>query len=69
MSNAPVRFDSKVELVEPMGSDTLVYTTLNKQSFRVRMDGQGRVKAAETLTMGLDPARASLFDKKDEARL
>jgi multiple sugar transport system ATP-binding protein len=33
------------------------------------MDGNAVVKAGETLDIGIDPSRASLFDKSDEARL
>jgi len=33
------------------------------------MDGQAVVNAGETLLLGIDPSRASLFDRKDEARL
>jgi multiple sugar transport system ATP-binding protein len=33
------------------------------------MDGQARVKARETLEIGIDPSRASLFDPTTEARL
>ena len=69
VENAPVKMDMTVDLVEPMGSDTLVYTTLNGAPFRIRMDGQARVAKGETLTFGIDPARASLFDKTTEARL
>ena len=68
-SGAPHTMDMVVELVEPMGSDTLVYTTLNGETFRIRMDGQAKVTKGETLTVGIDPARASLFDPKSEARL
>jgi len=68
-SKAPVQSDVTIDLVEPMGSDTLVYATLDGEPFRIRMDGQARVKVGETLTIGIDPSRASLFDKRDEARL
>jgi len=68
-ANAPHKMDMVVDLVEPMGSDTLVYTTLNDDTFRIRMDGQAVVRKGETLTVGIDPSRASLFDTKTEARL
>ena len=68
-AKAPVQMTVEVDLVEPMGSDTLVYTTLNGASFRIRMDGQARVAKGEKLTIGIDPARASLFDKDTQARL
>ena len=69
VANAPHRMNMEIDLVEPMGSDTLVYTTLNEHPFRIRMDGQAQVKKGQSLTVGIDPARASLFDTKSEARL
>jgi multiple sugar transport system ATP-binding protein len=69
VGNAPVTMDVKVELVEPMGSDTLVWSEVGGERFRIRMDGQARVHVGDTLTIGIDPSRASLFDKKTEVRL
>jgi multiple sugar transport system ATP-binding protein len=68
-ASAPVQMTVPVDLVEGMGADTLVYATLNGQAFRIRMDGQADVKAGQDLAIGIDPARASLFDKKSENRL
>ena len=69
VGNAPLQFDVTVDLVEPMGSDTLVYAKLGRHVFRVRMDGQARVRAGTVLAIGIDPSRASLFDKATEDRL
>jgi multiple sugar transport system ATP-binding protein len=33
------------------------------------MDGQARVRPGDTLPIGIDPSRASLFDTKTEDRL
>ncbi|MFU8823409.1 ABC transporter ATP-binding protein [Yoonia sp.] len=66
---APLQFDVDVDLVEPMGSDTLIYAKLGQHPFRIRMDGQARVKSGEVLPVGIDPSRASLFDKATEDRL
>jgi multiple sugar transport system ATP-binding protein len=66
---APVKFDVVVDLVEPMGSDTLVWAKLGTNAFRIRMDGQARVHHGDHLTIGIDPSRASLFDAKTEVRL
>lgn len=68
-ANAPLQYDVQVDLVEPMGSDTLVYAKLGAHLFRIRMDGQAKVKAGETLNIGIDPSRASLFDTQTEDRL
>ena len=69
LGEAPVQMDVTVELVEPMGSDTLVWVNVAAQQFRIRMDGQARVHDGDTLRIGFNPARASLFDKKTEERL
>ena len=68
-ASAPVGGEVVVELVEPMGSDTLVWGSLGGQPFRARMDGQARVAPGDRLAIGLDPARASLFDAATEERL
>jgi multiple sugar transport system ATP-binding protein len=67
--NAPLQFDVDVDLVEPMGSDTLIYAKLGQHPFRIRMDGQARIKSGQVLPVGIDPSRASLFDQTTEDRL
>jgi multiple sugar transport system ATP-binding protein len=66
---APVRTEVVVDLVEPMGSDTLVWAKLAGAPFRIRMDGQAQVAPGQTLPIGLDPSKASMFDRKSEERL
>jgi len=68
-AKAPVQMTVPIDLVEPMGSDTLVYATVNGEPFRIRMDGQAVVRAGEDLAIGIDPSRASVFDTKSEDRL
>ncbi|MEP2531436.1 ABC transporter ATP-binding protein [Shimia sp.] len=68
-SKAPVKSSVTVELVEPMGSDTLVYAALNGNQMRIRMEGNARVQAGDNLAIGIDPSRASLFDSATELRL
>ncbi len=65
----PFQSEVTVEIVEPMGSDTLVWTKLAGQDFRFRMDGQAEVDEGDTLRIGFDPARASLFDRAAEERM
>ncbi len=69
VKNATVQLELPIDIVEGMGADTLVYATLNGKTFRIRMDGQARVAKGETLAIGIDPSRASLFDKASELRL
>ena len=68
-SNLPFNAEIEVEVVEPMGSDTLVWSQLAYQEFRLRMDGQSTVNAGEKLKIGFDPVSASLFDASTEDRL
>jgi len=65
----PVTMTVDVEIVEPMGSDTLVYAKIGGSTVRIRMDGQAKVKPGDALPVGIDPSRASLFDKQTEQRL
>ncbi len=65
----PFKAEAVVDLVEPMGSDTLVWVTLGGRDFRVRMDGQASVRRGDTIQIGFDPSRASIFDKTSELRL
>jgi multiple sugar transport system ATP-binding protein len=65
----PFTTEVEIELVEPMGSDTLVYAQLEGSPLRIRMDGQARVRSRERIVIGIDPARASLFDHATELRL
>lgn len=60
---------SEIDIVEPMGSDTLVWVNFAGQSVRVRTDGQSGLRSGETLTIGFDAARFHLFDTKTETRL
>ena len=68
-AKAQVRLELSVDIIEPMGSDTLIYASLNDEEFRVRIDGQAEIKPGTKLTIGLDSQRLSLFDPTTEARL
>ena len=65
----PFRFDSTVELVEPLGSDTLVRCDVGGRHVWVRLDGQVEIEAGDALPLGLSAERVHLFDKSDEIRL
>ena len=65
----PVQMEVKAEIVEPMGADTLVWTHVAGEPFRIRLDGQAAVKTGDMMKIGFDPARASMFDKATEERL
>ncbi len=68
-ASAPVRLDAQAELIEPLGSDTLVRATVGELPIWFRMDGQALVRPGDRLPIGFDPARASIFDNASEHRL
>jgi multiple sugar transport system ATP-binding protein len=65
----PVQATAEVELVEPMGADTLVWSSFEGQAFRFRMEGTAEVVVGDRVNIGFDPAKASLFDTQTELRL
>ncbi len=65
----PFHFGSVVDIVEPMGSDTLVWAKVAGTDLRVRMDGQARVAAGDRITVGFSSSRAHMFDQGTEKRL
>ncbi|MEM9551544.1 MAG: ABC transporter ATP-binding protein [Pseudomonadota bacterium] len=65
----PISAEAPVEIVEPMGSDTLIWTTMAGHPFRVRIDGQTTIDVGDRLQFGFDPSQCSLFDAQSELRL
>ena len=68
-SRMPYSTEIEVELFEPMGSDTLMWTFIGDQSFNFRLDGQIKVSDGDRLAIGFDIRRGSIFDKKFIYRL
>ena len=68
-ASEPFSTDVEIEVVEPMGADTLVWAVLDGKEFRFRVDGQSVLRAGETVRIGFDPAKASIFDVATELRL
>ncbi len=61
-----VGLSGRVEVVEPLGSDTLVHFSLGDAVLTARMPPSARPKVGETLTTSVDPARIYLFDAETE---
>ncbi len=59
----------QVEVVEPMGSDSLVWSRLGGQSFSMRVGSDRAPEKGETVVIGFDPLNASLFDNRTGERL
>jgi multiple sugar transport system ATP-binding protein len=65
----PFAIDAAVEIVEPMGSDTLVWTKLGGHNFSFRVEAEKTLRNGEPIRIGFDPARASLFDTQSGNRI
>ncbi|MBD0414199.1 ABC transporter ATP-binding protein [Oryzicola mucosus] len=59
----------EVEVVEPMGSDTLVWARLGGQNITMLVSSERSPRVGEMVTIGFDPMRASLFDGANGDRL
>ena len=58
-----------IDVVEPMGSDTLVWSKLGNQDFRFRVDGQTTLSTGDKQVVYFDPQGVSIFDNGTELRL
>jgi len=65
----PCTAEVEVEIVEPMGSDTLVWTRYGNQSLTVRTESDMSPPVGQRVPIGFDPGRASIFDAESGERL
>ena len=61
-----VALAGRVEVVEPLGSDTLVHFSLGDAVLTARMPPSVRPQVGETLRTSVDPSRVYLFDAETE---
>ena len=59
----------KIELIEPMGADTLIWLSFEAIPFSVRLEGSSEYKLGDVINIKFDIKRSSIFDKKTELRL
>lgn len=64
-------FTLKVEIIEPLGADTLLYGKLegNNELIIAEQPGKLEYKRGQTVPLHLDRDRVHIFDKKTERRL
>jgi multiple sugar transport system ATP-binding protein len=65
----PYSAESEIEIVEPMGSDTIAWTTLAGQQMTFRAASEVFLEPGQKVTIGFDPARGSMFDAESGVRL
>ncbi|WP_201839921.1 ABC transporter ATP-binding protein [Microvirga zambiensis] len=59
----------RVQVVEPLGSDTLIHFALGSATLTARVSPDMRPSPGETLSIGVDPSRVHLFDAATERAL
>ena len=59
----------KIELIEPMGADTLIWLSYENIPFSVRLEGSSEYKLGDEININFDIKRASIFDQKSELRV
>lgn len=51
----------KIDIIEPMGADTVIWCSDGEGPIQVRTNGNKRATPGEMLTLGIDPTQISLF--------
>ena len=68
-ANGPSNFNAVVELVEPMGSDSLVWIKMQNQSLSVRVESSQRHYPGEKVQVTFRVGLSSIFDAESGERL
>ena len=69
VSDSKESMEFKIELIEPMGADTLIWLSFENIPFSVRLEGSSEYKLGDVINIKFDIKRSSIFDKKTELRL
>ena len=65
----PFSLESEIEIVEPMGADTIAWTKIGGQSFTFRADAELDLRPGQKVAIGFDPARGLVFDATSGERI
>jgi multiple sugar transport system ATP-binding protein len=65
----PFSTEVEIEIVEPMGSDTLAWTKIAGHPVTFRADSDVVLTVGQKLLVGFDPARGSLFNAETTNRV
>ena len=69
VSDSQHGMEFKIELIEPMGADTLIWLSFENIPFSVRLEGSSEHKLGDVIVINFDIKRSSIFDNKSELRL
>jgi ABC-type sugar transport system ATPase subunit len=59
----------RVDLVEPLGQELLVYASAGGQDLTVRLPPSAAAQAGQEIALGVDPARLHFFDARSRERI
>ena len=59
----------QIDIVEPMGADTVIWCSDEKDTIQVRTSGNRKITPGERLALGIDPTQVSLFAAESGDRL
>jgi len=65
----PFSIESEIEIVEPMGADTIAWTKIGGQSLTFRAASEVHLVPGQKITIGFDPARGSVFNADSGERV
>ena len=65
----PFQMESEIEIVEPMGADTIAWTKLGGQSLTFRADAEVQLIPGQRVLIGFDPGRGSVFNAETGNRI
>jgi multiple sugar transport system ATP-binding protein len=66
LADPAMTLTAKVQVVEPLGSDTLVHFSIGGETLTARMPPEMRPQVGADLRLGLDPTKVHLFDAATE---
>ena len=69
VSDSQDGMEFKIELIEPMGADTLIWLSFENIPFSVRLEGSSEYKLGDVININFDIKRSSVFNQKSELRL
>jgi multiple sugar transport system ATP-binding protein len=66
LADPAMTLSARVQVVEPLGSDTLVHFEIGGETLTARMPPDMRPQVGSEMRLGLDPSKVHLFDAKTE---
>src|SRR5690606_36572243 len=63
------KIKAPIEVAELMGSEIMLYSQVNGESFVARVDARFNVQAGQTIDMAMDLNKAHFFDPSTELRI